>query len=115
MSIELIRKMRHGGKKPNCVHVLIGEVKRGMVNSDITPMVVIKNTDDLQSLDFRALIGLNISAFECGTVDGNRLLSVLEAIELSKPANISLALKDGICGFDKKHELILLKLWMTYQ
>jgi hypothetical protein len=115
MSLELVRTIRRTGYKPKCVHILIGEVKREMANSEVTPMIVIKNTDDLQNIDFRPLIGVDVSAFECGTVDGNRLISVLEAVEMGKPRNISLALKNGICGFDKKHELVLLKLWMAYQ
>ena len=115
MSLNLIRKIRNDGYKPNCVHVLIGDVKREMINSEITPMIVIKNTDDLQNIDFRPLIGLDVSAFECGTVDGNRLISVLEAVEMGKPRNISLALKNGVCGLNKNHEITLTKLWMTYQ
>lgn len=115
MSLELVRKIRRSGYKPNCVHILIGQVNREMINSEITPMIVIKNTDELENLDFRSLIGVYVSAFECGTVDGNRLLSVLERIEACNPNGISLALKNGVCGYDKKHELILLKLWMAYQ
>lgn len=115
MSLNLVRDIRRSGYKPSCVHVLIGDVKRELINNEITPMIVIKNTDDLQNIDFRPLIGLHVSAFECGTVDGNRLIGVLEAVEMGKPSNISLALKNGVCGLDKKHELVLLKLWMAYQ
>jgi len=115
MSLELVRKMRRSGLKPKCVHVLIGDVKREMVNSEVTPMIVIKNTDDVESLDFRALIGLDVSAFECGTVDGNRIISVLEAVERAKPRNISLALKNGFCGLNPKHETLLRSLWRAYQ
>lgn len=114
MSLELIRKIRHGGRKPTCVHVLIGDVKKGMI-SETTPMVIVKNSDDLLTIDLRPLIGVDVCVFDTPTADGSRVLSVLNALELSKPRNLFLALKSGFLGANEKHERILHKLWITYQ
>lgn len=115
MSLEALRQLRRGGHKPQSpIWIVIGTKPRWL--SDDATVVIVREADEPQFMDWRPVLGLVVAIFTLQP-DPARTLQVLEATQAAGARIFGAADTTGayplLEGADERHTALLRNAWET--